>query len=197
MKITSPHLRCSLLASKGRTSEAFCNWRTAPLLQLLLKRKLVEHCLINSSIQVKCIFNQLIIKICNLYKYKTHGMQLIYHQTLAGDCSVAPDGSKEYARYVGSVQLKKQGHFWGLFQYGQLRWCTALRLHSFQNSLPRKKQKMNGSITPSFDIPAAFLQTFINLTIVFTVPIYDPCSKILHWKPARIMMLQRIGTRLF
>ncbi|KAJ4962962.1 hypothetical protein NE237_022901 [Protea cynaroides] len=57
---------------------------------------------------------------------------------------------------------------------------------------------MDRSIGSSFKIPAASLQSFIGLSIVLFVPVYDcvivPISKVFTRKPSGITMLQRIGT---
>ncbi|KAI3464330.1 hypothetical protein Pfo_020993 [Paulownia fortunei] len=59
---------------------------------------------------------------------------------------------------------------------------------------------MDRYITSSFKIPAASLLSFISLTIVVFVPIYDrilvPIARAITNKPSGISMLQRIGTGL-
>ncbi|KAA8538685.1 hypothetical protein F0562_028293 [Nyssa sinensis] len=60
---------------------------------------------------------------------------------------------------------------------------------------------MDRSIGSSFTIPAASLQSFIVLSIVFFIPVYDrvfvPIARALTRKPSGITMLQRIGTGMF
>ncbi|KAB5529907.1 hypothetical protein DKX38_019988 [Salix brachista] len=60
---------------------------------------------------------------------------------------------------------------------------------------------MDRSISPSLDLPAASLQSFISLAIVLFIPIYDrvlvPIARALTSKPSGITMLQRIGSGLF
>ncbi|CAA7052411.1 unnamed protein product [Microthlaspi erraticum] len=60
---------------------------------------------------------------------------------------------------------------------------------------------MDRSISPGLLVPSATLQSFINLTIVFFIPIYDrvlvPVARSFTGKPAGITMLQRIGTGIF
>ncbi|XP_042508675.1 protein NRT1/ PTR FAMILY 5.10-like isoform X2 [Macadamia integrifolia] len=57
---------------------------------------------------------------------------------------------------------------------------------------------MDRSIWPGFQIPAASLQSFIGLSIILFVPIYDrvivPICRTHTRKPSGITMLQRIGT---
>lgn len=56
---------------------------------------------------------------------------------------------------------------------------------------------MDKSIGPNFKIPPASLQTFISLSIVLFIPIYDrvfvPIARAITGKPSGITMLQRIG----
>ncbi|EOA40039.1 hypothetical protein CARUB_v10008731mg [Capsella rubella] len=60
---------------------------------------------------------------------------------------------------------------------------------------------MERSITPSYKISPATLQSFISLSIVIFIPIYDrvliPVARSITHKPGGITMLQRIGTGLF
>lgn len=60
---------------------------------------------------------------------------------------------------------------------------------------------MEKSIGPNFDIPPATLQTFISLSIVIFMPIYDrvfvPIMRSITGKPSGITMLQRIGCGMF
>ncbi|KAG2322437.1 hypothetical protein Bca4012_056812 [Brassica carinata] len=60
---------------------------------------------------------------------------------------------------------------------------------------------MNRSISPGLLVPAATLQCFISLTMVFFIPIYDrvlvPIARSFTQSPSGITMLQRIGSGLF
>nr|XP_011464751.1 PREDICTED: protein NRT1/ PTR FAMILY 5.10-like [Fragaria vesca subsp. vesca] len=60
---------------------------------------------------------------------------------------------------------------------------------------------MDRTIVPGFDIPAASLQSFIGLTIIIFIPIYDrifvPTARAFTREPSGITMLQRIGTGIF
>ncbi|KAF9619502.1 hypothetical protein IFM89_007250 [Coptis chinensis] len=60
---------------------------------------------------------------------------------------------------------------------------------------------MDKSIGSNFKLPAAALQTFISLSIVIFIPIYDrvfvPIARAITEKPAGITMLQRIGCGMF
>lgn len=60
---------------------------------------------------------------------------------------------------------------------------------------------MDRSINSSIQIPAASLRSFVHLTIIILLPIYDralvPITRAITKKPAGISMLQRNGTGLF
>ncbi|KAI3807063.1 hypothetical protein L1987_22983 [Smallanthus sonchifolius] len=60
---------------------------------------------------------------------------------------------------------------------------------------------MDRSIGSTFEIPAATLQSFIGLSIIILIPIYDtilvPLTRSITKKPFGLTMLQRIGTGLF
>ncbi|XP_071733330.1 protein NRT1/ PTR FAMILY 5.10-like [Rutidosis leptorrhynchoides] len=60
---------------------------------------------------------------------------------------------------------------------------------------------MDRSIGSSFEIPAAALQSFIGVSILLLIPIYDtvfvPIIRTFTKKPSGITMLQRIGTGMF
>lgn len=57
------------------------------------------------------------------------------------------------------------------------------------------------SLGPGFRIPAASLQTFISLSVIVFIPIYDcifvPIARAITRKPSGITMLQRIGFGIF
>ncbi|XP_021760409.1 protein NRT1/ PTR FAMILY 5.10-like [Chenopodium quinoa] len=60
---------------------------------------------------------------------------------------------------------------------------------------------MDRSLGSSFSVPPASLQSFISLSVVLFIPIYDriivPIARAYTGKPAGITMLQRIGTGMF
>ncbi|XP_010415946.2 PREDICTED: LOW QUALITY PROTEIN: protein NRT1/ PTR FAMILY 5.11-like [Camelina sativa] len=60
---------------------------------------------------------------------------------------------------------------------------------------------MNRSISPGLLVPAATLQSFINIAIGVFIPIYDrllvPFARSITQNPSGITMLQRIGTGIF
>lgn len=84
-------------------------------------------------------------------------------------------------------------------------WATCLvyAIVFSQSSTLFTKQgvTLDRSISSSFEIPPASLQTFISVTIVLFIPIYDrilvPVARGITGKPSGITTLQRIGTGLF
>ncbi|CAL1409941.1 unnamed protein product [Linum trigynum] len=60
---------------------------------------------------------------------------------------------------------------------------------------------LDRTLFPGFQIPPASLQSFITLSILILIPIYDrllvPLFRIITGKPSGISMLQRIGTGIF
>ncbi|XP_059280909.1 protein NRT1/ PTR FAMILY 5.10-like [Lycium ferocissimum] len=60
---------------------------------------------------------------------------------------------------------------------------------------------MDRSITPSFKIPSAALQSFINLSVIIFIPIYEqilvPITRTLTGTACGITKLQRVGTGIF
>ncbi|KAJ0950735.1 putative proton-dependent oligopeptide transporter family, MFS transporter superfamily [Helianthus annuus] len=60
---------------------------------------------------------------------------------------------------------------------------------------------MDRSIGSTFEIPPATLQSFIGLSVIILIPIYDtilvPLTRAITNKPSGITMLQRIGTGIF
>ncbi|KAI3684558.1 hypothetical protein L6452_33782 [Arctium lappa] len=81
--------------------------------------------------------------------------------------------------------------------------CLAYATVFSQTSTLFTKQgaTMDRSIGSSFEIPAATLQSFIGLSIIILIPIYDailvPLTRAITRKPFGITMLQRIGTGIF
>ncbi|CAH2066869.1 unnamed protein product [Thlaspi arvense] len=84
-------------------------------------------------------------------------------------------------------------------------WMTCLVyaiVHAQSPTFFRKQgSTMDRSISPGLKVPAATFQSFINISIVFFVPIYDrllvPIATSFSQSPSGITMLQRIGTGIF
>ncbi|CAK9139839.1 unnamed protein product, partial [Ilex paraguariensis] len=113
---------------------------------------------------------------------------------------VAVDGSKEDEKLCSIREVEEAKAILRLFPI----WVTCLAYGTVyaQSSTLFTKQglTMDRSIGSGFDIPAASLQSFIGISIVTFVPIYDrilvPIARAMSRKPSGITMLQRIGTGL-
>ncbi|KAK9271228.1 hypothetical protein L1049_026818 [Liquidambar formosana] len=114
---------------------------------------------------------------------------------------LAPDGSKEHGKVCSISEVEEAKAVLRLVPI----WATSLvyAIVFAQSSTFFTKQgvTMDRSIGSGFDIPAASLQSFISLSIVLFIPIYDrifvPLARTITRKPAGITMLQRIGTGMF
>ncbi|CAI9114927.1 OLC1v1015752C1 [Oldenlandia corymbosa var. corymbosa] len=84
-----------------------------------------------------------------------------------------------------------------------LTTCLVYGIVYSQSSTLCTKQgvTMDRSITPSFQVPAASLQSFIVISIIVFITVYDqiivPVARYITGKPSGITTLQRIGTGLF
>ncbi|KAL3503872.1 hypothetical protein ACH5RR_033713 [Cinchona calisaya] len=113
---------------------------------------------------------------------------------------VAPDGSKQDEKVCSISEVEEAKAVLRLFP----TWATCLvyAVVFSQSSTLFTKQgvTMDRSISPSLEVPAASLQSFISLSIVMFIPIYDrilvPIARAITRKPSGITMLQRIGTGL-
>lgn len=84
-------------------------------------------------------------------------------------------------------------------------WATclvyAVVFAQIQTFFTKQGVTMDRSIWSGFDLPAATLQSFISLSIVTFIPIYDrmlvPLARAITRKPSGITMLQRIGMGMF
>ncbi|CAN6459605.1 unnamed protein product [Victoria cruziana] len=84
-------------------------------------------------------------------------------------------------------------------------WVTCLMYAvTFSQSstfFTKQGSTMDRKIAPGISVPAATLQTFISISIVFFIPIYDrvliPVARGVSGVPSGITMLQRIGTGMF
>lgn len=84
-------------------------------------------------------------------------------------------------------------------------WATcliyAVVFSQYSTFFTKQGVTMDRSLGPTFSVPSASLQTFVSLSIVLFIPIYErifvPIARSLTGKPAGITMLQRIGTGMF
>ncbi|KAF5817391.1 putative proton-dependent oligopeptide transporter family, major facilitator superfamily [Helianthus annuus] len=114
---------------------------------------------------------------------------------------LSPDGSNESGPVCSIDEVEEAKSVLRLIPI----WasCLAYSTVSSQQTTLFTKQgaTMDRSIGPNFEIPAATLQSFIGLSIVILIPIYDtilvPLMRSVTKKPFGITMLQRIGTGIF
>ncbi|XP_024971823.1 protein NRT1/ PTR FAMILY 5.10-like isoform X2 [Cynara cardunculus var. scolymus] len=114
---------------------------------------------------------------------------------------LSPDGSSEDGTICSISEVEEAKAVLRLVPI----WasCLAYATVFSQTSTLFTKQgaTMNRSIGSSFEIPAATLQSFIGLSIIILIPIYDtilvPLTRAITRKPFGITMLQRIGTGIF
>ncbi|KAJ1389208.1 Proton-dependent oligopeptide transporter family [Sesbania bispinosa] len=115
---------------------------------------------------------------------------------------IASDGSKEEGKVCCSVAEVEEAKT--VLRLVPI-WATSLiyAVVFAQSSTFFTKQgvTLDRKILPGFYVPPASLQSFISLSIVVFIPIYDriivPTARTFTGKPSGITMLQRIGTGMF
>ncbi|XVF73994.1 hypothetical protein PTKIN_Ptkin13bG0026200 [Pterospermum kingtungense] len=114
---------------------------------------------------------------------------------------LAPDGSKERGKVCSIEEVEEAKAVLRLVPIWATSLVYAVVLAQSSTFFTKQGATMDRSITTSVKIPAASLQSFISLTIVLTIPIYDrifvPLARAWTRKPAGITMLQRIGSGMF
>ncbi|KAM7515312.1 hypothetical protein LguiA_004895 [Lonicera macranthoides] len=114
---------------------------------------------------------------------------------------LSPDGSKEQGKVCSISEVEEAKAVLRLVPI----WVTCLAYAIIFAQSPtlftEQGVTMDRSLGSTFKIPAASLQTFISLSIVILMPIYDrifvPVTRAITRKPSGITMLQRIGTGIF
>ncbi|OIT05197.1 PREDICTED: protein NRT1/ PTR FAMILY 5.10-like [Nicotiana attenuata] len=114
---------------------------------------------------------------------------------------LAPDGSKENGKICSISEVEEAKAILRLIPI----WITCLvyAIVFSQSSTLFTKQgaTLDGSLGSNFEVPAASLQSFISLSVVVFIPIYDrilvPVARVITRKPSGITVLQRIGTGIF
>ncbi|KAL5778833.1 hypothetical protein ACOSQ2_009570 [Xanthoceras sorbifolium] len=114
---------------------------------------------------------------------------------------LARDGSNEYRKVCSVSDVEDAKAFLGLVPIWTSSLMFPIVLSQSSTFFTKQGSTMDRSVTPGFDIPAASLQTFVNLAIIITMPLYDrvfvPMARAFTGNPAGITMLQRIGTGMF
>lgn len=114
---------------------------------------------------------------------------------------IASEGSKEEGKVCTVAEVEEAKAVLRLIPI----WATSLifAIVFAQSSTFFTKQgvTMDRKILPGFYVPAASLQSFISLSVVVFIPVYDriivPLARVFTGKPSGITMLQRIGTGMF
>ncbi|KAI3673063.1 hypothetical protein L6452_39173 [Arctium lappa] len=114
---------------------------------------------------------------------------------------VSPDGSKEEGKICSTGEVEEAKAVLRLFPIWASCLVFAVVFAQYSTLFTKQGVTMDRSVGSSFNIPAATLQTFISITIVILIPIYDrilvPIARSFTRKPSGITMLQRIGTGIF
>ncbi|KAK6140388.1 hypothetical protein DH2020_025872 [Rehmannia glutinosa] len=108
-----------------------------------------------------------------------------------------PDDSREGGKVCSSGDVEEAKAILSLVPI----WFTCLAYGIVFSQTSNQGVTMDRYITSRFKIPAASLLSFISLTIVVFVPIYDrilvPVARAITNKPSGISMLQRVGCGIF
>ncbi|MBA0624204.1 hypothetical protein Godav_009599 [Gossypium davidsonii] len=111
---------------------------------------------------------------------------------------LAPDGSKEQGKVCSTGEVEKAKTVIRLAPIWVASLFYAIVYAQMITFFTKQGATMDRSTTAGFKIPAASLLSFISLTIMVFIPIYDrifvPLAKALTRKLAGITMLQRIRT---
>ncbi|RAL38729.1 hypothetical protein DM860_002707 [Cuscuta australis] len=114
---------------------------------------------------------------------------------------LAPDGSKEDGTVCSISEVDEAKVILRLAPIWVACLVYAVVFSQSSTLFTKQGATMNRSIGSNLKVPAATLQTFISLSVVIFIPIYDclfvPIMRAVTGKPSGITMLQRIGTGIF
>ncbi|KAJ0750720.1 putative proton-dependent oligopeptide transporter family, PTR2 family proton/oligopeptide symporter [Helianthus annuus] len=114
---------------------------------------------------------------------------------------ISPDGSKEEGKVCSINEVEEAKAILRLVPIWASCLPFAIVFAQFSTLFTKQGVTMDRSIGSTFEIPAATLQSFISLTVVILIPIYDqivlPIARSVTRKPSGITTLQRIGTGIF
>ncbi|KAK7838338.1 protein NRT1/ PTR FAMILY 5.10 [Quercus suber] len=109
---------------------------------------------------------------------------------------LSPDGSKEEGK-VCSFRNIEEAKTVRLVPIWVTSLGYAVVYAQISTFFTKQGATMDRTIFPGFEIPAASLQFFVNLSIILVIPIYDrifvPIARAFTRNPSGITMLQRIG----
>lgn len=111
---------------------------------------------------------------------------------------LAPDGSKDARKICTISEVEEAKAILRLIPIWATCLVYAIVFAQSSTLFTAQGLTMERSIGPSLNIPPAALQSFISLSIVIFIPIYEhifiPIARSVTNKPSGITMLQRIGT---
>ncbi|GJS40165.1 NRT1/ PTR family 5.10-like protein [Tanacetum coccineum] len=111
---------------------------------------------------------------------------------------LSPDGSKEDGKVCSINEVEEAKAVLRLVPIWASCLGFAVVFAQFSTLFTKQGVTMDRSIGSNFEIPAATLQSFISMTVVILIPIYDrimvPIVRSFTRKPSGLTMLQRIGT---
>ncbi|XP_023760428.1 protein NRT1/ PTR FAMILY 5.10 isoform X1 [Lactuca sativa] len=114
---------------------------------------------------------------------------------------VSTDGSKEEGKICSLNEVNEAKAVLRLIPIWSSLLAFAVVFAQFSTLFTKQGFTMDRSIGSSLEVPAATLQSFISITVVILIPIYDrilvPLARSITRKPSGITMLQRIGTGIF
>nr|XP_043640129.1 protein NRT1/ PTR FAMILY 5.10 [Erigeron canadensis] len=114
---------------------------------------------------------------------------------------VSPDGSKEEGNVCSITEVEEAKAVLRLVPIWVSCLAFAVVFAQFSTLFTKQGVTMDRSIGSNFEVPAATLQSFISMTVVILIPIYDrimvPIIRSITGKPSGLTMLQRIGTGIF
>ncbi|KAF5744223.1 hypothetical protein HS088_TW08G00821 [Tripterygium wilfordii] len=114
---------------------------------------------------------------------------------------LAPEGSKKGGKVCSLSEVQEAKAVLRLVPIWATSLVYAVVFTQCSTFFTKQGVTLNRTVTPGFDVSAASLQSFISLTIVIILPIYDcifvPIARGMTGKPSGISMLQRIGTGMF
>ncbi|KAI3684557.1 hypothetical protein L6452_33781 [Arctium lappa] len=114
---------------------------------------------------------------------------------------VCPDGSKEDGTVCSIDEVEEAKSVLRLVPIWASCLVYAIVFAQTSTLFTKQGATMDRSIGSSFKIPAATLQSFIGLSVIILIPIYDkilvPLTRAVTRRPSGITMLQRIGTGIF
>lgn len=114
---------------------------------------------------------------------------------------LSPDGSKDAGKVCSLSEVNEAKAVLRLIPIWFSCLAFAVVFAQFSTLFTEQGVTMDRSIGSSFQVPAATLQSFISITVVVLIPIYDrilvPIARSITRKPSGITMLQRIGTGIF